>query len=54
MRNKIKELNNLIEVAIEKANVKKLALHKNDAHYQAQDMERKLAVKDKELENSEK
>lgn len=54
LRNKIKELNNLIEIAIDKANVKKLALHKNDNIYAEKDLERKLAVKEKELENSQK
>jgi predicted RNase H-like nuclease (RuvC/YqgF family) len=53
LRNKIKELNDIVERAIEKANQKKLAT--NSKHQpQNQDIDYLLKVRDKEIENSEK
>ena len=53
LRNKIKELNDIVERAIEKANQKKLA--SNQKHLpQNQDIDYLLKVRDKEIENSNK
>lgn len=53
LRNKIKELNKVVEKAIEKANLKKLALSKKE-NQGKQDIEYLLKVRDKEIANSEK
>jgi hypothetical protein len=53
LRNKIKELNSVVEKAIERANLKKLAMSKKE-HQQNMDIEYLLKIRDKEIANSEK
>lgn len=53
LRNKIKELNTIVEKAIEKANQKKLTMVKREQKDQV-DVDYLLKVRDKEIENSEK
>ena len=53
LRNKIKELNTIVEKAIEKANQKKLSMVKREQKDQV-DVDYLLKVRDKEIENSEK
>ena len=53
MRNKIKELNIIVEKAIEKANAKKLQSQK-DAKKENVDIEYLIKIRDKEIANSEK
>jgi len=52
LRSKIKELNVVVERAIDKANQKKLTLAKREAH--GVDTEHLIKVREKEIENSEK
>jgi hypothetical protein len=56
LRNKIKELNEVVEKAIEKANKKKLTIKSKDTQEGAQydNIEYLLKVRDKEIVNSEK
>ena len=53
LRNKIKELNIIVEKAIEKANAKKLASQK-EAKKENVDIEYLIKIRDKEIANSEK
>jgi hypothetical protein len=53
LRNKIKELNIIVEKAIEKANAKKLQSQK-DAKKENVDIEYLIKIRDKEIANSEK
>ena len=53
LRNKIKELNLIVEKAIEKANAKKLASQK-EAKKENVDIEYLIKIRDKEIANSEK
>ena len=53
LRNKIKELNVIVEKAIDKANSKKLSMHKKD-NQQSIDVEHILKIREKEISNSEK
>ena len=54
LRNKIKELNIIVEKAIEKANAKKLQSQKDAKKNETVDVEYLLRVRDKEIANSEK
>jgi len=54
LRNKIKELNIIVEKAIEKANAKRLATQKDKNKNENVDVEYLLRVRDKEIANSEK
>ena len=54
LRNKIKELNIIVEKAIEKANAKKLQSQKDAKKNETVDVEQLLRVRDKEIANSEK
>jgi len=53
LRNKIKELNTVVEKAIEKANLKKLAMSKKEQQNNM-DIDYLLKIRDKEITNSEK
>ena len=53
LRNKIKELNLIVEKAIEKANIKKLAMSKKETQSTV-DVDHLLKIRDKEIMNSEK
>ena len=54
LRNKIKELNIIVEKAIEKANAKRLQTQKDKTNNKPVDVEYLLRVRDKEIANSEK
>lgn len=53
LRNKIKELNQIVEKAIEKANQKKLTAAKREQQDKV-DIAHLIAIRDKEIQNSEK
>ena len=54
LRNKIKELNIIVEKAIEKANAKKLQTQKDSKKNETVDIDYLLRIRDKEIANSEK
>ena len=54
LRNKIKELNIIVEKAIEKANAKKLQTQKDSKKNETVDVDYLLRIRDKEIANSEK
>ena len=53
LRNKIKDLNNIVEKAIDRANQKKLSLAKKEQQDKV-DTAHLIAIRDKEIQNSEK
>lgn len=52
LRNKLKELNQLLEKTLEKANTRKIYKNKDQAGKQ-QDIQHQIQVKQKELKNSQ-